>query len=214
MSKVPFALRSFDAQSGGKRRVLEERYGADEAAALLAEARNYFEHLLPTLPNEGSFRYLMDGFFMAAIELLAYGKVLRNHGATPDEIGRFIDEVSVMPLERWPKLRAWIGRAFIGLMVWRLPNSAKAFIDDPETATFQFSVVDEPKASFAMDVTDCGICRVAHREGMSDLMPFICALDDKQSDAMELRLERSGTIGTGATHCDFRYKKPVTPPED
>jgi hypothetical protein len=36
--------------------------------------------------------------------------------------------------------------------------------------------------------------------------PYVCALDDRVSRIFGLGLRRTGTIGLGASHCDFRWK--------
>jgi hypothetical protein len=58
-----------------------------------------------------------------------------------------------------------------------------------------------------VDDTACGIQLFLHRIGERDLGPHVCALDDLESDVFGLGLERTGTLGRGASRCDFRWTR-------
>ena len=57
-----------------------------------------------------------------------------------------------------------------------------------------------------MNITSCGICKAYSKHDAMDLVPYMCASDDVDSDQNDDGLRRTGTIGLGAHQCDFRYK--------
>lgn len=55
-------------------------------------------------------------------------------------------------------------------------------------------------------VTNCAVCATFERHDASEIVPYLCALDDPMSAALGLGLRRSGTRALGASCCDFRYQ--------
>ena len=50
------------------------------------------------------------------------------------------------------------------------------------------------------------LAEFARRHGAPEIVPMICRLDDlKVKDLHGIELHRTGTLGTGAERCDFRY---------
>jgi len=58
-----------------------------------------------------------------------------------------------------------------------------------------------------MNVKSCAICSMFSKYDAMDLVPYMCASDDVESDRDGQGLRRNGTIATGARRCDFRYKR-------
>ncbi|MCB9756293.1 MAG: L-2-amino-thiazoline-4-carboxylic acid hydrolase [Myxococcales bacterium] len=60
----------------------------------------------------------------------------------------------------------------------------------------------------AFDVHECALVKYFAREGVPELGPLICKLDDLIAGYMDgVTLERGGTIAGGASRCDFRYRR-------
>ena len=57
-----------------------------------------------------------------------------------------------------------------------------------------------------MTIPSCGVCHAYARHGAMELVPYMCATADLESNALGRGLRRTGTIALGAHHCDFRYK--------
>lgn len=49
----------------------------------------------------------------------------------------------------------------------------------------------------------CGLCALGRQEGLSHLVPYLCALDTMSIDWMGGRLYRTKTLATGGDCCDF-----------
>ena len=52
----------------------------------------------------------------------------------------------------------------------------------------------------------CPICELFSKHDVEEVVPYLCALDDKMSELMDMGLRRSGTRALGASCCDFRYQ--------
>jgi hypothetical protein len=60
---------------------------------------------------------------------------------------------------------------------------------------------------WGMNIKSCAICASYSKYDALDLVPYMCATDDVMSDTQGLGLQRTGSIGVGAHHCDFIYKR-------
>lgn len=60
---------------------------------------------------------------------------------------------------------------------------------------------------YGVDIIECGVCKLFNKHNFGKYTPILCEVDKLTSGLAGLELIRSGTIATGATHCDFRYKK-------
>jgi hypothetical protein len=142
-------------------------------------------------------------------ELLAYHLVLRERGHSTAEIGAFIDD-SVEPPFAW--LPGWLlrplARTLLPLAKRWLRRQADESQRGAKPGEFVFRVLDEhgPDSDLAVDILECAVCKGFARHDAMDVVPWICAADDKLSSALGLGLRRSGTRALGAERCDFRYK--------
>jgi hypothetical protein len=59
---------------------------------------------------------------------------------------------------------------------------------------------------WGMNIKSCAICHQYTKYDAMDLVPYMCATDDVESDKNSLGLRRTGSIAVGAHQCDFRYK--------
>ncbi len=201
-------LRGFDRKAASWKRALGGRLGEDAAASVMPEARTAYKAMLDEIPYAGR-RDIMAGSIIACYQLLAFYKVLKARGVPLEEIGAFFDEASEMPLQwvpRWlmrPLLRTG-SRALRPLM--RRAARASQERQDPDEFIWEFVDGDGGDTDFGINIKSCAVCRMASKHDAMEAVPFMCALDDKMSEAFGLGLRRSGTIALGATHCDFRYK--------
>lgn len=59
-----------------------------------------------------------------------------------------------------------------------------------------------------MHVHSCPLAKFVHAQGVSEVGPLFCELDDLITQwAWGIDLEREGTIAQGKNHCDFRYHR-------
>ncbi|WP_437677144.1 L-2-amino-thiazoline-4-carboxylic acid hydrolase [Sorangium sp. So ce131] len=78
------------------------------------------------------------------------------------------------------------------------------FAEEPDG--FRFEQADDAGALMAFDVRACPLVSFARRHGAPEIVAMICRLDDLEASARRgVELRRTGTLGTGAERCDFRY---------
>jgi hypothetical protein len=78
----------------------------------------------------------------------------------------------------------------------------------------ELTVLRDDAGAFEFDVTRCRFAELYHRLGLADLGPLLsCGRDGAMVDGFNPALEfrRTQTIMEGATHCDFRYRRPDGP---
>ncbi len=99
-------------------------------------------------------------------------------------------------------------------------DTSHRFIDDAEKSlsqananefVFEFVPGDDTSNEWGMNVKSCALCIIFTKYSAMDLLPYMCAGDDIESESNNQGLRRNGTIGLGAHECDFKYKVGGTP---
>lgn len=71
---------------------------------------------------------------------------------------------------------------------------------------FDYADYRADKTTLAMNMTRCPYCKYARLLGCEALMPTFCQSDfATYGDLPGIRFERTSTLGTGGTVCDFRF---------
>lgn len=78
------------------------------------------------------------------------------------------------------------------------------------TFTFEHPVDDDRE--FVADIRRCFYHDITVKHGLPELTPMLCAFDEHWIGAIDerrhgFRFDRSETIGTGGTHCPFRFTR-------
>ena len=60
---------------------------------------------------------------------------------------------------------------------------------------------------FGIDYKACGFCKCAARHGDKAILPAICGLDFDAYATRGIKLVRTQTLASGASHCDFRFSR-------
>jgi hypothetical protein len=210
-ARTPRLLRGFDRRAARRRRLLAGRLGDGDADSVLREARRAFEELCGEIPYAGRESNPMARNIVVPYEQLALSLELRRRGLSVEDIGRFLldsEEGGGPPAGRMP---GWLVRLAIRLAGPLLLRPMRRAADESQRREhpdeFVFAMVKpDDETAFGFDIIECAVCKAFAKHGALDIVPWICALDDKGSDALGLGLRRSGTIALGADRCDFRYK--------
>lgn len=75
----------------------------------------------------------------------------------------------------------------------------------------ELTVLRDDADAFDFDVTRCRYAEMYHRLGLADLGPLLsCNRDGAMIEGFNpgIGFRRTQTIMEGATHCDFRYRRP------
>ena len=60
---------------------------------------------------------------------------------------------------------------------------------------------------YGIDIVECGICKLFQKHNYQQYASILCEVDEITSSLAGLQLIRTGTIASGASKCDFRFKK-------
>jgi hypothetical protein len=207
-------LKFFDRYGKYCRKALVRRFGNDEAAALMTSARGEFETLVPGIPMFDGGRNPMTKFVHMTYLVLAFWKAFEAHGHSREEFGAFVDEAYDPPFFRLP---LWIRRTTVTLLLPVLKGKLRKLAAASQERRFsdgfvmEFVEGDGKEVEFGLDVTECACCKACEKHDALEIVPFMCAIDDKMSAGLDLGLRRTGTRALGALRCDFRYKRGGTP---
>jgi hypothetical protein len=186
-------LKFFDRYGKYCRKALVRRFGNDEAAALMTSARGEFETLVPGIPMFDGGRNPMTKFVHMTYLVLAFWKAFEAHGHSREEFGAFVDEAYDPPFFRLP---LWIRRTTVTLLLPVLKGKLRKLAAASQERRF----------------SDGFVMEFVEGDGKAlEIVPFMCAIDDKMSAGLDLGLRRTGTRALGALRCDFRYKRGGTP---
>ncbi len=205
-------LGGFDQRAPQRRRALAACFGDEKAAGVSESARRRFEALIDEIAYVGRERDPLGQALIACYEVLPYGLELRERGHPLEEIGTFIYdafEVPTAPQTRssWPQsLLAPLQRR---RQQARMRKRARVSQARAHPNEFIFEVVDVRGSEFdrGFNITQCAICTAFSKHDALEMVPYLCAVDDKMSDAQSDGLRRTGTRALGAHHCDFRFKQ-------
>ena len=85
-------------------------------------------------------------------------------------------------------------------------RAATASLADADRNPFQWSaevILGRDVEEYSILYHQCGLCALGRQEGLTHLVPYLCALDTMSVDWMGGRLYRTKTLATGGDCCDF-----------
>jgi hypothetical protein len=168
--------------------------GASEIDALESDAAREFEALLGDIPYADRPGHLMAFPALGTAIMLAFYKAARARGCSAHQFGRAIQEAPLPELPPPDPER------------YRREAAASQESAAANEFVFEFLEGDGAELDFGYDIKACAICHLYLQHDAMDLVPYICALDDKWSAARDSGLRRTGAIALGARRCDFRYR--------
>jgi hypothetical protein len=194
--------------------MLHERAHISDMDKIRREVMDEFAVVLTQMPFVGGAASRMSDFFMRLTGFMAISRVLRRRGVPVLVIGEIERETYKAQLLTAPAAeRLASGRQFMSSENQALLREQAARsvtqahqAEFPEDFVYDF-VEPGPQDSFefGIDYKACGFCKLAARHGDKDILPNICGLDFVAYAARGIRLERTQTLASGASHCDFRF---------
>lgn len=193
-----------------------QKHFPENGAALKEAIGQEFDLIRPEVLFARTSPNPIDRRMEVAAYLLATMRVLERQGfdfAAIRSITLDIAREMVRPknsLQAWAKrlpvliigsyLGQWLLKKF-ALKIGKLghPDGFRAAILTQKEDTLGFG--------YGVDILECGICKLYQKHGDLHFAPILCEVDYITTGIAGLKMHRSGTIATGATHCDFRYEK-------
>ena len=203
--------------------MLSERAHLADVDGIRQEVMAEFEIVLTQMPYVGGTASRMSDFFMRLMGFMAISRVLRRHGVPLPVIGDIERETYKAQLLAAPESeRLAAGRQFMSPENQALLREQAAQSgttshrhEFPQDFVYDF-VAPGPgdDFEFGIDYKACGFCKFATRHGDEEILPNICGLDFDAYAARGIQLVRTQTLAGGASHCNFRFSRRPSNPDD
>ncbi len=210
LSRKRKLLKEFDKTLSRVRRLFASRYGEEAVEAMLKEARQEYEALIPQLPYVGG-KQPFTQFLISTAWILTMYRVLKRRGETIEEIGVFAFQAGEAYLQAYPAfLRRVVGhmtfsRRYLQLLQKRAVESWERRY--PGDYVYSFVPGDGAIFDYGVDYVECAGFNFLRDQGAAELAPYICPADILYSEALGWGLQRTTTLAEGGARCDFRFKK-------
>jgi hypothetical protein len=202
-------LKEFDRTLERVHGPFVSRYGED-SEAMLHEARQEYEALVPQLPYVGG-KQPFTQFLISTAWFLSIYRVLKRRGETVEEVGQLLYQASEAYLQAYPRFM----RRFLGFMNFSprylrkvqqraVESHARQY---PGDYVFDYVEGDGETFDYGVDYTECGTVKFLTEQGALELARYLCPADILYSQALGWGLRRTTTLAEGAERCDFRFKK-------
>jgi hypothetical protein len=205
MRQVRSFLRPF-------RKPLAAAYGKEGGEAIVKDAIQRFEALLPDIPYIGGGENPSTRNLYLTAAMLAVYRSLQARGASVEEAARLIYLGSASFFGSFPArvLMRLQGRRLLSRKFRDKRRHVAAISQErryPEDWVFEVVEGNGQGFAFGVDYTECGLVKYLAREGAPELAPYLCWIDYPQFAAMHLRLDRTETLAQGGQRCDFRMSR-------
>jgi hypothetical protein len=201
-------LRGFDRSFAHVKRMLAARFGEQQANTLIRESRREYETLIPRIPYIGGQNPLLV-FLLPTSRYLAIYRVLRRQGLALDDAGQLIIKMNEAELKAIPAVvrrvigYLWFSPWFRGRIKKRAAESRSRRY--PGGYVLTYVPGDGRDFDYGIDYTECAGCTFLRGQDASELLPYVCAMDQAASELLGWGLRRTTTLGEGREKCDFRF---------
>jgi hypothetical protein len=196
--------------------MLRERARLTEIDGIRQQVMDEFEIVLAQMPYVGGAENRMSHFFMRLMGFLAIGRVLQRHGVPLPVIGDIQRETLKAEMLNLPEAeRLAMGRQFLSPENQAVVREQAAkSVSEAHRNAFPDDFVYEfvaPEAGddfeFGINYQGCGFCKFAARHGDRQILQSICGLDFDDYATRGIHLERTQTLASGASNCNFRFSR-------
>jgi hypothetical protein len=210
ISRKPKLLKDFDNLLKTVKGVFVSQHGEKFTETIVSETRQEYSNIIPEIPYVGQSRILVQ-FMTGTAQSLAIYRVLKSHGKTVEETGKLYYLICEAILNSYPRVVRWlIGKGSFSKFFLRAAKKSAMESQkrlNPEGYVYSFIEGDGSEFDYGIDYTECGGCKFLHKQGASELAPYICTADIVYSKVFGWGLTRTKTIAEGYEKCDFRFKK-------
>jgi hypothetical protein len=209
ISRKAELLEGFDSRARRWRTVLSRCYGVDLAGAIVREAREKFEALIPEIPYIGGHENHLTGSLISSVRALAFYRAMKAQGKPAEEVGKILyDAVKDHPDDYTPRIPPDQRLSRDELMRRRRTRAEwsqeRRYAGDWEV---EFVDGDGEAFDYGYNFTECATEKLYHAQGAAEFLPFYCFLDFPKCELGGLGLSRTTTLGEGGERCDFRFKE-------
>lgn len=191
-------------------KILDESYGQIEAAALIARAQQRYEELVS---QSGVFKNkaLQTHLLESILPMLALYQTWRADGLDQDAALAKVDALYEAHYRADKK-----GLFLVQRMLGAIPGGFGTFKrlvggvmkSGFPAPGFDVRFIPDDVNRFGFDIHRCFYQDIVTRFGSPELTASFCKVDHITMEALpkQIQWHRSGTLGMGASHCDFRWE--------
>ena len=187
------------------RKVLIKKYGKEFWKSFKKLSKEKLVAILPLTPDIGKSIFLLN--YQFGLVYIAWYKTFMELGLQQQETWETIWMMSEKMVTILPKfLRHLMGKSYIN----SFRKKAAAHVERQqknELHPYDWQVIyrEINSNTFELDITECGIKKLAHDFDADSLLPGICRMDYLLSHHMGNGFERTKTLGDGDDCCNCRY---------
>jgi len=185
-------------------RYLSKEEPDGNAAALKRRSKQNYRQMIARTPDIGSIAEnslricLAAGMLWLSVYEAAEGKMSEKHFAG------MVDASMNAPLVKASFVRKAKSAFTLRAQKKRAASAVRANAGPGGSFNWQAEVILGRDADeYTILYRQCGLCALGRQEGLSHLVPYMCALDTLSTDWMGGRLYRTKTLASGGDQCDF-----------
>ncbi len=197
-------LALYEMHSRAWRPFLAQRYGDAFAQAIIQEAREILEDLIPELPYIGGDENPMTHHIIRCSTSLALYKAMKARGKSAEATGKVIYDAVTEAVRHMPPTPPPT-EAFLAEQRERARISQKRRY--PGDWVWAFVEGNGEDVEYGYDFYECGTRKLYHAHGADAFTPFFCYLDFVTYRTPGWSFSRTKTLAEGHEMCDFRFKK-------
>jgi hypothetical protein len=193
------------------RGLMESRFGREKAEDVIRRSEVRYDALLEQMPYIGGWENPHTDTLTQVSSFLALYFVLKEDGIPTEEIGELAHRICDQKVAATPYfLRKLLGKLYL-TKLWQRRSMKKALRSQEREypGNFLYEIVEGKQGEYEWGVNylECAIVKFFHQQGADEFTPYMCYVDYILFPAMGIDLKRTGTIGQGCSHCDFRFAR-------
>jgi len=176
LSRKSDILRQLDVHARGWRPFLAAAYGDEFAEAVLRDAREQYEALIPEIPYIGGDENPMTRHLVRSTTSLLLYKVMKARGKTAEEVGKVVYDAVVRSVSQLPPGPAKdLTREYVAEEKQEAQKSQERHY--PGDWVWEFVEGDGVEFDYGYDFLECGTQKLYHAQDADEFLPFYCYLD-------------------------------------
>jgi hypothetical protein len=187
-------------------RLLAEKRGEFDANLLIAQAQARYEELYSQRPrfSHPALRAHVEGNILPALALY---QTLLAAGVDQEEALAELDSILTQTFGNPVKVVGLLDKFPAPFETFKTITRKLMDLAFPPQG-WQVQYLDDDDQIFGFNIHRCIYLETLTQYGAPELTSLFCKADDLIGDALppEIVWERTGTLGTGAEYCDFRWR--------
>lgn len=207
VSRLEALLADFDRAADEWRPLLAAQYGADFATAVLQDARDRFEHMIPAIPYIGGDDNHLTGALIDSVRVLAYFQAMETAGQSPETAGELLYK-AILRRPAPPPIPP-DQRLSSDQLMQRRKERAQRSLERRYPLDFVYTFVewDGETYDYGYDFIECASDKFYRVQGAARFLPYYCFLDFPKGERDGLGLTRTEMLSSGCSRCNFRFRE-------